>query len=165
MNQPWSSIVESLRLELAEYGGLLHFFEQQEAALFARDADAVLRISTDIESQVRTIHSRRRTREALVAAFATANDQPPATTLRTMIPLFAEEARPLLDALVREINVLVHRVRRISRHNHMLLGRAVETHQQTLRVLRPDAFTQTYAPNGRASITTSAGHSALQAAG
>jgi flagellar biosynthesis/type III secretory pathway chaperone len=166
MNPVWHSITESLRQEITEYGALLRLFEQQQQHLFERDPEAVLRLSSDIETQVRTLHDSRRRREELVSAYATANGHPAGATLRSLLPSFAAEIRPLLEAMITEINVLVHRVRRISRHNHTLLARTVESHQDLLRQLRPDAFTQTYAPNGRVSLTTTARPSpALQAAG
>ncbi len=156
MNSAWNSIAECLRTEIAGYGGLLARFEQQQQALFSRDPDAVLRLSTEIESQVRTLHEQRRNREALVAAHATGNGQPATATLASLLPVFPAEVRPLLEALIREVNVLIHRVRRTSRQNHTLLARTVDQHQQLLRQLRPDTFTQTYAPNGRVSITSNA---------
>ncbi|MFI5337159.1 MAG: flagellar protein FlgN [Opitutales bacterium] len=166
MNQAWNSIADSLRAEIAEYGGLLHLFEQQQQSLFARDPDAVLRFSTEIEAQVRTLHEQRRNREALVAAFATGHDQPASATLRSLLPNFPAAVRPLLEALIAEVNVLIHRVRRVSRHNHLLLARTVEQHQLLLRQLRPDTFTHTYAADGRASVTSNARPPAsLQAAG
>jgi flagellar biosynthesis/type III secretory pathway chaperone len=166
MNQVWSDIADSLRTEVAEYGALLRLFEEQQRQLFARDSDAVLRLSADIETQVRTLHECRRSREELVAGFATAHGEPADATLRALFPLFAAEVRPLISALISEVNVLIHRVRRASRHNHLLLARAVDIHQQLLRQILPDSFTQTYAPSGRVSVTTTALPSpALRAAG
>lgn len=165
MNQEWINIAEALRCEIAEYGGLLHRFEQQQQALFSRDADGVLRLSADIESHVRVMHEFRVRREELVSQFATALGLPATTTLRTLLPRFAAEVRPLLEALVNEVNVLIHRIRRVSRHNHTLLTRAVETHHQTLRALLPEAFTQTYAPSGRSTLTSVRPTAVLQAAG
>ena len=163
MNQEWNHIADRLRQEIAEFGGLLHLFTQQEQALFARDADAVLRLSTGIEQQVLVLQDCRRRREELVTAFATALGHAPACTLRSLLPDFAPEVRPLLEALINEVNVLIHRLRRISRHNHTLLARTVETHQQALRALRPGDFTETYAPNGRASLSAPRHAPALQA--
>ena len=126
----------------------------------------MLHLSTEIEAQVRSLHEHRRHREALVAAAATGHGQPASATLRSLLPFFQAEVRPLLQALVGEVNVLIHRVRRTSRQNHTLLARTVDHHQQLLRQLRPDAFTQTYAPSGRVSITPTARPTAtLRAAG
>lgn len=166
MNPLWHSLTESLRQEITEYGALLRLFEEQQQRLFAREPEAVLRLGTDIETQVRTLHDARRRREELVAGYAVAHGHPAGATLRALLPLFAAEVRPLLEAMITEINVLIHRVRRVSRHNHTLLAHTVDSHQQLLRQLKPDAFTQTYAPNGRVSMTATARPSpALRAAG
>ena len=165
MNEPWITITECLRRELAEYGCLLRLFEDQQNALIGRAATTVLRLSTEIEQQVRFLHESRRAREEAVATFAASHGQPVSATLRSLIPLFSAEVQPLLEALVGEVNVLIHRVRRVSRHNHTLLARTVDIHQQMLRTLQPDSFMQTYSPNGRAALTTTRSAPALQAAG
>ena len=74
-------------------------------------------------------------------------------------------ARPLIEALIGEINHLLHRVRRTSRHNHTLLARAVEVHQDALQLLRPQAFTKTYSPAGRVSIVSGDPASTIRVAG
>jgi flagellar biosynthesis/type III secretory pathway chaperone len=165
MNPSWTPLVEALREELAGYGGLLHLFERQQLCLFERDAESVLRLSGEIEQQAGELQAVRRRREELTAFAAQAGGRPAAATLRSLLPVFPADVRPLLEALVAEVNVLIHRVRRTSRHNRLLLARAVETHHQTLRVLRPDAFTQTYAPDGRSALGTVRPSPALQAAG
>lgn len=165
MNEPWITITESLRRELSEYGCLLRLFEEQQASLFHREATNVLRLSAEIEQQVRFLHESRRTREENVATFAISKGQPVNSTLRSLLPHFNAEVRPLLEALIGEVNVLIHRVRRASRQNHSLLARTVDSHQQMLRSLQPDTFVQTYAPSGRSALTTTRATPALQAAG
>jgi hypothetical protein len=149
MNHLWKNIADCLRAEVAEYGGLLHLFEQQQRCLFGREADGVLKLSTEIEAQVARLHDCRTHREQAVVDFAAAHGHPAGATLRSMLASVEAEARPLIEALIDEVNRLIHRTRRITRHNHALLARAVETHQEFLRVLRPEAFTSTYAANGR----------------
>ena len=51
----WEYIAECLRAELADYGGLLHLFENQQCALFNRDADSVLRFANEIEAHARAL--------------------------------------------------------------------------------------------------------------
>lgn len=166
MNQTWNAIAESLRAEIAEFGGLLHLFEQQQQALFTRDAGNVLRISTEIEDQVRQLNDARLRREKLVASFALGLGQAATATLRSLFPLIDADARPLLDALINEVNRLVHRVRRLTRQNHTLLARTIESHQEMLRTLRPDTFMQTYTAGGRKAVTSHTRPvAALQAAG
>ncbi len=165
MNHLWQNIADSLRTEIAEYGGLLHLFERQQQGLFGREADVVLQLSAEIEGQVARLHECRTHREQAVVEFARAHGHPVTATLRSMLPSVAAEARPLIEALISEVNRLIHRTRRITRHNHALLARAVETHQEFLRVLRPDAFSSTYAANGRMSTGAIRPTPALQVAG
>ena len=161
----WEFIAECLRAELADYGGLLQLFEQQQQHLFNRDADSVLRLANEIESQARTLAEARYRREQAVAAFAEAHGCPATASLRSLLPHVEPDARPLLEALINEVNALLHRVRRTSRHNHSLLSRTVEMHQETLQSLRPNAFTKTYSPAGRVSVASTRAVSTLRVAG
>jgi flagellar biosynthesis/type III secretory pathway chaperone len=104
-------------------------------------------------------------REQAVATLAEAHGLPTTSSLRSLLPLIEEAAQPLLEALINEVNLLLHRVRRTSRHNHSLLSRAVEVHQETLQLLRPQSFTRTYSPAGRVSLTSAHSASTLRAAG
>jgi flagellar biosynthesis/type III secretory pathway chaperone len=154
MSKYWELIAERLRTELADYGGLLHLFEAQQRSLFSRDPESVLRFAMEIEAQARSIAQSRSRREEAVAAFAEENGRPGTSSLRALLPLIESDARPLLEALVSEVNLLLHRVRRVSRHNHTLLARAVEMHQETLEHLRPQSFTRTYSPAGRLAVAS-----------
>jgi flagellar biosynthesis/type III secretory pathway chaperone len=165
MTTHWDSIADCLRAEIAEYGGLLHLFEETQRCLFERDAEGVLRFSQEIEHVTRTLGNCRIQREKTVADFALANDRPANTTLRSMLPLVEPDAQPLIEALINEVNTLLHRVRRISRHNHMLLSRTVQMHQETLQQLRPHSFTKTYTPAGRVSVAAAFPSSTLRIAG
>lgn len=165
MRTEWEHIADALRQEAVEYGGLLHLFEEQQRLLFSRDPEAVMRMSDEIQARLPVVQEARRNREARVAAFAVNCGQQADASLRGLLSFFEPAAQPLLDALITEINVLIHRVRKVSRHNHALLQRAMESHQQLLRVLRPDGFVQTYAPDGRVAPLAVRTTPALHAAG
>jgi hypothetical protein len=165
MTIPWQQIADSLRAELADYGGLLHLMETQQRSLFDRDAAAVLRCAGEIEAQTRAAGESRVRREQIVSAFSIQRGQAAGATLRSLLPLIEADARPLLEALIAEVNLLIHRVRRTGRHNHTLLARAVESHQETLQHLRPQAFTKTYSPAGRVAVAVAAPARTLQIAG
>ena len=143
MSKHWEFIAQCLRAELADYGGLLRLFEAQQESLCGRDAESVLLFATEIEVQARSVAESRCRREQAVAAFAEENGRAGSSSLRALLPLIEADARPLLEALINQVNTLLHRVRRASRHNHTLLSRAVEVHRETLQHLRPQAFTKT----------------------
>lgn len=166
MNEPWTIIADALRVEIAGFGDLLNLFEQQQQRLFARDTDGVLHLSGAIEAHTRKMQADRQHRESLVAAFALTHDQPATATLRSLLPFTPPAARPLLEALIGDVNRLIHRVRRLTRQNHLLLARAVESHQELMRSLRPDTFQQTYSAEGRKTLTANTrAAGALQATG
>jgi flagellar biosynthesis/type III secretory pathway chaperone len=166
MNDTWTIIADALRAEIGGFGGLLNLFEQQQQRLFARDTDGVLHLSTEIENHTREMQAQRQRREQLVTEFARVHHQPANATLRSLLPFIAEEARPLIEALISDVNRLIHTVRRLSRQNHLLLARAVESHQELMRTLRPDTFQQTYSAAGQKSLKANIRTpGALQAAG
>jgi flagellar biosynthesis/type III secretory pathway chaperone len=167
MNTAWETIATCLRDELQEYGGLLGLFEEQQGALYRRDSSAVLATVSSIEEQARQASRKRLHRERAVREFAAAQGRSTDVTLRQLLPCFPEEVRPMLEALIDEVNRLVHRARRGIRQNALLLQRAVEMHQEALRILRPDAFTKTYSPHGQVSVaaTLHTPPTALQAVG
>ena len=154
MNPTWQSIADLLRTELAEHGALLQLYNDQQECLFSRDAEGVLYLSDAIEKQVDQLQIRRQLREETISTFASLHKQPPESSLRTLLPFIEADARPLIEALIGEVNHLVHRVRRAGRHNHHLLSRAVSLHRETLHQIRPGTNTQTYVPSGQISLTS-----------
>jgi flagellar biosynthesis/type III secretory pathway chaperone len=160
----WELITECLRNELQEYGGLLALFEEQQASLLRRDADQVAALATAIENQTAAMQKGRERREQCVQAFAAEHGLASDSTLRQLFPHFPSEVRPLLGALIDEINHLIHRIRRDARHNQMLLARALQAHEEALRTLMPENFkARTYSAKGSVSGTPVV--SAWQAAG
>ena len=155
MNISWEFITECLRNELQEYGALLALFEEQQANLLRRDADLVAALALSIEEQARATHSSRERREQCVHAFAVKCGCAPDASLRQMLPHFPAEVQPLLNALIDEINHLIHRIRRDARQNQMLLSRTIEAHDEALRTLMPDTFkTRTYSERGSVSAVS-----------
>src|SRR5262249_1692655 len=114
MSNQWGFIAECLRAELADYGALLHLFEEQQRSLFNREPDTVLRLANETEAQARPVADSRCRREQAVATFAEDRGRPTTTSLRAMLSEIEVDARPLLEALITEVNMLVHRVRRTS---------------------------------------------------
>ena len=153
MNKDWQPLVEVLREELEEFGALLRLFDEQQAALLSRDSTLVLGSVDAIEEQTRLLQELRGRRELLVRSFALGYNRPGGATLRSLLGDFPAEARPLLEALIDQINQLVHRTRRRSSQNHLLLAREVETRQQILETLRPGSFTRTYSPRGQMALS------------
>lgn len=161
----FSPIVPLLREELASYGAILGAFDRQQDHLLHRRIDQVTVESEAIQTFVTEAAGLREKRETWVRHFATRHGQPEDATLKQLLPFFPVEQSPLIEALIKEINHLIHRVRRRVRQNHGLLARAVELHQDLRRqLLAPDTVpTVTYAPTGRVRDLT--GPAGLRATG
>ena len=99
------------------------------------------------------IAAARERRQEVMDDLARRDALPAGTRLTRMLDRFPNYVRPLLEALVRDINLMINRTRRKARQNHILLARAVELTQETLRLLQPGSFTQTYARSGQVSVS------------
>lgn len=163
MSTTWEFITECLRNELQEYGALLGLFEEQQSNLLRRDANAVVELASAIEEQARVAQASRDRREQAIHHFAGAHHQPTTASLRQLLPYFPAEVQPLIQALIDEINHLIHRVRRDARQNQILLSRTVEAYEEAVRMLRPEAFAKTYSRRG--ALPSTAGAPVWQAAG
>jgi len=158
---PQEQVIHALRAELEEYGALLNLFDAQQNAILARDPDAVLAADENIAAQLLTTRARRKQREALVAALAAFGECPPQSSLSELTPLFREPMRPLVQALIAEVNRLITHARRRAQQNQMLLARTIEVTQELLTRLNPGTVTRTYSPQGRMKIKASPGSGRL----
>ncbi len=147
--EPKELLIELLRSELEEYGGLLALLEDQQAAIVARQPDRVLEINTEINDQMRMIHMRREAREAFSVGLAEKLNQTPTSTLRELVRFFRKPIQPLIEALITELNNLVTRARRRAQQNQMLLARSIEVLQDVLRQLNPESMHKVYGADGR----------------
>jgi len=149
-------LIDALRDEVQEYGGLLSLFNDQQTAILERKPDAVLAVQEAIAQQLETIHVCRKRREQRVKEVAAAVGQGPNSALRGLIESCAEAVRPLLHALIDEVNQLILKARRRGQQNQMLLARSIEITQQILQRLNPEAVTKTYSRGGRLKIARGA---------
>lgn len=157
-------LVDVLREELAGYGALLALFEKQQGQLWRREIDAVAASSQEIERLAAESGRLRVTRELWVRDLAETHARPADSSLRQLLDIFPADQRPLLQALIDEINLLIHRVRRHARQNQIILRRAMELHHESLALLQPAPRPRTYSGRGKVAAPVLAGATALRAA-
>ena len=143
MKTTWNIVAECLRDEVQEYGGLLCLLEEQQECVFNRDTGRLLQLAGVINDATRRAEDIRRRREDCVSSFASSLGCSSDATLRSLLPCIEDPVRPLLEALIDEVNVLIHRLRQIVRQNHLLLCRTFELQQELLRQVYPGAFAPT----------------------
>ena len=159
MSTPWEAVVEALRDELQEYGGLLNLFEDQQAAILQRRPEVVLEVTASIEEQLKTISERRNYREELVRKSSRTVQTSSDGLVREVISYFPEAVRSLANALVDEVNNLLIRTKRRARQNQMLLVRSIEVSQAILRMLDPGVVSTTYSRKGKLRFGVTGGAS------
>ena len=125
---------------------------EQQTAILQRNPATALTVSASIEEQLKTVNARRKTREELVRKSAESIQMPVRSPLGVLIEFFPESVRPLLVALIEEVNRLLVRTKRRARQNQMLLARSIEVTQDILRMLNPGIVTKTYSRKGRLRI-------------
>jgi hypothetical protein len=108
-----------------------------------------MEMNLSLELQAEACHTARKRRERFVHAVAERLDLGEGTKAAELIPHFATELRPLLEALIEEIERLIETVRNRARQNHMLLSRACELNQELLNWLHPGSATTTYSKTGK----------------
>jgi hypothetical protein len=126
MTATLEQVIEALRNELQQYGEMLALLEAQQQAVSQRESALVLTSVPAIEAQGSAIQAARRTRETHQRQLAWALGRPDSITFLELLPLLPDEYRPLVGALVQEINQLLGRVRQFAEHNHSQLRRSLE---------------------------------------
>lgn len=119
-------VIEALRNELQQYGEMLALLEAQQQAVSQRESGLVLNSVPAIEAQSSIIQDARRTRGIHQRQLAWALGRPEGVPFQELLPLLPGEYRPLISALVQEINQLLGRVRQFAEQNHSQLRRSLE---------------------------------------
>ena len=143
------AFTDTLRLELQEYGGMLDLLGKQQRGIIDRDPESLLEMNLSLELQAEVCQAARKKRESFVRSAAGRFGLGDDIKANELIPHFAEEFRPLLQALIEEIERLIETIQNRARQNHMLLSRACELNQELLHWLNPGASTTTYTKQGK----------------
>ena len=144
MNTFYQQVIEALRAELNEYGGLLHLFQEQQQFVLHHDPAGFLSLTEGVDEQIQRSIEKRIARENLVRETAVQAGVDPESPLTALLPYCPQPIRPLLSALIEEINDLLHRTQRRFRQNHMLLGQCLDLARQMVGLSRPELTTNTY---------------------
>ncbi len=150
----WESLVDALRLELQEYGGLMNLLDEQQKGILGRDSESLISLNKSIEEQLEITSRSRYEREQLAEYAVQEHELEAEATLSELIPFFPEPARPLLQALIERINAMLERIKHKSGQNRMLLARAYELIEQIMRIVQPRAVTKTYNREGNLNLET-----------
>lgn len=149
----WDPLVELLREEVQEYGGLYNLLDRQQNEIFNRDPDLVMEINIEVEVHMKQMDTLRQKRESMVREMAIRCQCDQEWTLKELLPGFPVFVRPLLEALMDEVNSMVRRTRQKARQNYLLLSRTMEIAHEALRRSEPSNYSKTYSRKGQVGVS------------
>jgi hypothetical protein len=121
----WNQLVDALREELQEKGGLVRLLDQQAQALFQRNARENERLEEQIRIQLRAIKRCTEVRELKLRQSATGFELREDAQVSQVIENFPEYVHPLLEALVIEVDRLSSRMQESMLQNEGLKQRFI----------------------------------------
>jgi hypothetical protein len=119
----WDQLVDALRDELQEKGGLIRLLNQQTETLYGRNPEANERVGEQIRTQLRLIARCVQQREFILQQTATRFLLSERASTAEIILKFPEYVHPLLEALVSEVDRLSNRMEERLRQNQDLKER------------------------------------------
>jgi signal transduction histidine kinase len=142
MTKALQQVIDSLRHEVQQYGEMLALLEAQQDVVTQREPQSVLTSIATVESQSVAIGKARQDRETAQSQLAWALGWSDKNhSFQQLLPLLPGEYRPLVAALVEEINELLRRVRERAEQNHAQLRRALELMERFISTISLQAQT------------------------
>jgi hypothetical protein len=119
----WDQLVDALRDELQEKGGLIRLLNQQTETLYRRDAAENERLEEQIRTQLRLISRCTQGREFALRESASKFHLNDDVQSNEVIRSFPEYVHPLLEALISEVDRLSNRMEERLKQNQGLKER------------------------------------------
>jgi hypothetical protein len=106
----WNQLVDALRDELQEKGGLIRLLDQQVQAIYRRDTHQNEDLEEQIRLQLSVIARSTQIRELILRQSAFSFQLSGDVRVTELIANFPDFVRPLLEALVIEVDRLSNRL-------------------------------------------------------
>lgn len=163
MTQILEHVIEALRDELQQFGEMLVLLEFQQSCLNRGDIGSVPQTTSAIDSQRNVIESARARRENLQRQLTWTIGQPDPQSLQALLPRIPDIYRPLLLALIGEINQLIAEVRLRLEANQLQLRRALDQTVGLLSTISSQAYSALLAEERNPSGAESSPHAVTAA--
>jgi flagellar biosynthesis/type III secretory pathway chaperone len=144
----FDNLIDALRAELQEYGGLLELFDEQQTTILKSDPRGFLDLGAAVDEQVSLVSEHRGRREGLVRELSQRCGRPEVTKLTELLDQMPPERKGMIKALIDEINALITRTQRCLRQNRLLLARCIETAQKLSAIAGSGNVVSTYGRAG-----------------
>ena len=143
----WEDLLNLLRDELQEYGGLIGLLSAQQSIL-NRQPDSLLEINQSVQTQMEASQMLQRRRQGYVSSIAEFFGEDRSSTLSELVSHFPMVTQPMFLSIIEEINNLITQVKKKVIQNQKLLARLTEVTDQILSATDPSSHTKTYNKQG-----------------
>ena len=140
MDQELNRLIQTLRDELQQYGGLLVRLDRQPRWGIRPSGDNEQATAHDLPGLGIVIQRVRWNREQARQALAVSMQLSPETELEAMIPVLPTDYQPLVNALVQENRELLARVLAILRQHQLFLADSMARLEDFSRHIFPGIF-------------------------
>ncbi len=145
----WEQLLDLLRDELQEYGGLIGLLNAQQQTILTRKPDSLLEINQSVQAQMEASQILQKRRQGYVSHLAERFGKPSQATLTELIPCLPDVTQPMFQSIIEEINQLISKVRTKVSQNQRLLNRLLEVTDHLLSSTSPSTQVKTYNKSGK----------------
>jgi hypothetical protein len=132
MEFEWDQLVDALRDELQEKGGVIRLLNQQTEVLYRRDASEAARVAEQIRGQLCLATRCTRARELTLRQTALKMKLSEDIDRSQILGRFPEYVQPLLEALFGEVDRLSGRMEERLKQNQQLKDRFLTEAESTV---------------------------------
>ena len=145
----WEELLELLRTELQEYGGLIGLLNAQQQSILNRKPESLVEINQSVQTQMEASQILQKRRQGFVSHLARNYGRSEQTTLSELLPHMPDVTQPMFESIIEEINTLISNVRSKVSQNQRLLSRLLEVTDHLLSTASPATHPKTYSKDGR----------------
>ena len=153
----WGALLDLLRDELQEYGGLIGLLNAQQQSILNRKADSLLEINQSVQTQMEASQILQKRRQGFVENLAKNFGKPCHSKLSELLEYVPVVTQPMFESIIDEINNLISKVRRKVEQNQRLLTRLCDVTDQVLQATSPESHTKTYSSSGKIGRVSNSG--------
>jgi len=145
----WEELLELLRTELQEYGGLIGLLNAQQQSILSRRSDSLIEINHSVQTQMEASQILQKRRQGYVSNLARNFGHSEQSTLSELLPHLPDVTQPMFESIIEEINSLISNVRRKVAQNQRLLARLIEVTDHILSSANPASHSKIYSKQGK----------------
>ena len=100
----WEDLLELLRTELQEYGGLIGLLNAQQQTILNRKSESLLEINQSVQAQMEASQILQKRRQGYVSNLARNFGHSEQSSISELLPYLPDVTQPMFESIIEEIN-------------------------------------------------------------